>query len=160
MAYRDNVAKEILQTEQDYVNNLQTCINVFLNPLREAVGTKKEIVPQSVVKSIFSDFEIIHHLNAQLLEGLEPKVKNWHPTQTLGDIFIKIVRTYTLSSNCKMDFLKLYSNYIQNFNTSAEVISKWRKKSSFEKYLHESKRNPATRGLDLPDYLIMPIQRY
>lgn len=37
VAYRENVAREILQTEKDYVNNLMLLMNVFINPIKESL---------------------------------------------------------------------------------------------------------------------------
>lgn len=35
VAYRENVAREIFQTEKDYVNNLTLLLSVFINPIKE-----------------------------------------------------------------------------------------------------------------------------
>lgn len=35
VAYRENVAREILQTEKDYVSNLNLLMNIFMNPIKE-----------------------------------------------------------------------------------------------------------------------------
>jgi hypothetical protein len=37
VAYRENVAREILQTEKDYVNNLMLLMSVFINPIKESL---------------------------------------------------------------------------------------------------------------------------
>lgn len=175
-AYRDNVAKEILSTEQGsknfitsififvlvYVKNLGLCISVFLNPLREAIAKKKPIIEESQIKALFSDIEIIHQFNKNLLADLEPIVENWSPKQCLGKIFLKIVRIYVFFfSHCKkMDFLKIYRGYVQNFNNSLEALNQCRKKSSFEKFLLECKTVAEINLLDLSSFLIMPVQRH
>eukprot|EP00027_Filamoeba_sp_ATCC50430_P016850 CAMPEP_0168571736 /NCGR_PEP_ID=MMETSP0413-20121227/17521_1 /TAXON_ID=136452 /ORGANISM="Filamoeba nolandi, Strain NC-AS-23-1" /LENGTH=753 /DNA_ID=CAMNT_0008604661 /DNA_START=30 /DNA_END=2291 /DNA_ORIENTATION=+ len=146
-AYRDNVAKEILSTEQTYVQNLGTCIKCYYNPLKEAIANKKPIIDDTQLKTIFSDIVLIHSLNEQLLKELKPIVENWSPNKCLGQIFIKI-----------MDFLKIYSGYIQNFNASLDCIHQCSKKEKFEKFLLQAKEQTENK-MDLPSFLIMPVQR-
>lgn len=59
-----------------------------------------------------------------------------------------------------MDFLKIYSNYIQQFNSTLDLLHQLRKKSHIEKFLKECKENPETNKLDLPSFLIMPGKYY
>jgi hypothetical protein len=89
-----------------YVTNLGLCIKVnfistiflfthfrkhFLQPLRDAVKEKKHIIDMEAINAIFSDLEIIHNFNQQLLSELEPIVEKWSALQCLGKIFLKIV---------------------------------------------------------------------
>jgi hypothetical protein len=118
-----------------------------VSPLREAIRNKKPILEAEQVTAIFSDMEIIYSFNSQLLKDLTPIVQNWSVRQCLGAIFLKI-----------MDFLKIYSGYIQNFNTALDVLHQCRKKSSIDKFLTECKDHPEANKLDLASYLIMPGQ--
>jgi hypothetical protein len=109
---------------------------------------------------IFSDIEIIHNFNAELLKELEPIVLNWSPRQCLGNIFLKIVRSSEYNF-CQflfqMDFMKIYSNYIQNFNNALDMLHQCKsKKGNFEKFLQECRDNDEVNHLDLASYLIMP----
>jgi hypothetical protein len=58
-----------------------------------------------------------------------------------------------------MDFLKIYSGFISNYNRAIETLNACLKKSSFEKFLMECYQIPEMKRLDLPSLLIMPIQR-
>ncbi len=73
---------------------METCINVYLAPLREATAKKKPIIDEQQIRAIFSDIEIIHGFNKRLLSELEPIVGNFSPQQCLGNIFLKIVRHF------------------------------------------------------------------
>eukprot|EP01117_Protostelium_nocturnum_P003411 TRINITY_DN1442_c0_g1_i1.p1 TRINITY_DN1442_c0_g1~~TRINITY_DN1442_c0_g1_i1.p1 ORF type:complete len:806 (+),score=343.01 TRINITY_DN1442_c0_g1_i1:243-2660(+) len=148
-AHRDNCAKEILSTEQVYVKYLGLCITLFIKPLKEAAHKKKPILEESQIKSIFSDLEMIYSFNSTLLAELTPIVEKWNAGQCLGNIFLKI-----------MDYLKLYSGFIQNFNHSLDTIHGIRKNKAWEKFLVDVKlANPDLNRLDLPSLLIMPVQR-
>ena len=103
-AYRSRVAKEILETENHYVESLNTCINEYLIPLQNASAnpskTKTKIsapsLQTSTIRTIFSDIKMIHtfHLYS-VLNVILPRVESWNIYQCLGDIFLKIVSTAT-----------------------------------------------------------------
>eukprot|EP01119_Soliformovum_irregulare_P021238 TRINITY_DN7030_c0_g1_i1.p1 TRINITY_DN7030_c0_g1~~TRINITY_DN7030_c0_g1_i1.p1 ORF type:complete len:772 (-),score=249.29 TRINITY_DN7030_c0_g1_i1:38-2353(-) len=148
-AYRDNVAREILSTEDGYVKSIGMCVRFYYTPLKEALK-KKPIIDQENLNNIFSDIEMILNLNTKLLTDLSPIVKNWSPRARLGKIFLNIA-----------DFLKIYSKYISNFNNSLETLEKCKKKPNFEKFLFDvfNDSKAETNSLDLSSFLIMPIQR-
>jgi hypothetical protein len=86
------------------------------------MNAKKKWIEESNLPKIFSDIEVIHSFNSKLLEDLEPIVKKWSPTQCLGNIFLKIVTIFkgletSLTPIQQMDFLKIYTGYVQNFNS-------------------------------------------
>ncbi|PRP74759.1 hypothetical protein PROFUN_06620 [Planoprotostelium fungivorum] len=142
-AFRESVAKEILSTEEVYVNYLKLTIEVFIRPLREDLKNKKSILSQEQIQHIFSNMEMIYGFNHKLLEDIKPRVNNWGPSQSLGDT----------------DYLKIYSGYVENFNHSLEVIHSLGKKKEWEKFILEAKETPGLNRLDLPSLLIMPVQR-
>jgi hypothetical protein len=60
---------------------------VFYKPLLGA----HSIISHEDVAVIFSNSESIFNVNTTLLEELEHKMRNWSSTQTLGDLFLKMV---------------------------------------------------------------------
>jgi phosphopantothenate synthetase len=72
---------------------------VFLNPLKEAAAKKKPIIEEHQIRALFSDIEIIHQFNKNLLADLEPIVEKWSPKQCLGKIFLKIVILYSIQAD-------------------------------------------------------------
>lgn len=92
--------------------------------------------------------ELILKLNSVLLNDIESVISKWNngvTYQNLGKIFVSIV-----------DFLKIYKDYVQNFNRMLEVYTEYNNKSSFRKFLQETHSIPELNSLDLPSYLIMP----
>lgn len=58
-----------------------------------------------------------------------------------------------------MDYLKVYTAYVQNFNTSMAVIERVQKKKEVAAYFQKCKEHPEGKSLDLASFLIMPVQR-
>lgn len=51
---RSRVVGELVATERAYVRDLDVCSKVFLQPLRERVGTRKELLNLVEISYIFS----------------------------------------------------------------------------------------------------------
>lgn len=148
-AHRRNVAKEIVKTEEAYINNLTTLIEVFQEPLLEAVKNGKPILKQKHIKTIFHDsLSVIVNYNKELLSKLKPRVEEWTPWQCLGDIFLQFT-----------GFLKAYTQYVTDFSTVLSTYEMKRHKSKFSQFLMDCKLNPRTEYKELDSFLIEPIQR-
>eukprot|EP01087_Luapelamoeba_hula_P024917 TRINITY_DN9653_c0_g2_i2.p1 TRINITY_DN9653_c0_g2~~TRINITY_DN9653_c0_g2_i2.p1 ORF type:complete len:549 (+),score=102.94 TRINITY_DN9653_c0_g2_i2:51-1697(+) len=145
VAYRDHVAREILSTEKFYVESLKQLITVWLAPLNTA---SKPALKADEVMKIFSNIEIIYQLQTQLYESIQMIVKDWHTFACMGSIFLQI-----------MDFLKVYAVFVQNFTQSLAVLERVQKRKEVANYFEECKRHPGGGSLDLPSFLIMPVQR-
>ena len=142
---RVTIAQEILQTERSYVSGLTILINSYLRPLRE-----KNIISIQSIRRIFSDIEVLYGFNLQFLTNVENRMKNWNENeQKLGDIFLR-----------EVDYLKMYTNYVRNYNESVKEVSICKKKSpKFSEFLDQLRYSEECNGLDLTSYLIMPVQR-
>lgn len=149
IAYRARVAQEILSTEMQYVQLLLLLKRMFLDPLMQSQQTTKPILPLDDVKAIFSSLEVICAYNTDLLEQLKPRVQDWSPQQRLGDIFLQIC-----------GFLKVYTNYVANYNLSIHTLNRCRtKKDKFAQWLAEKEAANELNGLKLGALLILPVQR-
>jgi hypothetical protein len=67
-------------------------LQLWLNPLKIAIGTDNEIITQRDIEALFPNGEVIINLGAQLLELLSDRMDNWDPYQKIGDVFLKLVR--------------------------------------------------------------------
>ncbi|KAL6046959.1 RhoGEF domain containing protein [Balamuthia mandrillaris] len=148
VAYRDHVAHEILETERGYVTSLGNCINVWLKPLNEMANAGKPLISKEDIRAIFSDISVIHQFNTALLETLTERVAQWHTFACMGDLFLRII-----------DFFKVYTQYVQNFNTAMAALERVSKKKAVVTYFNKCKDHPECGKLDLPSFLIMPVQR-
>eukprot|EP01088_Endostelium_zonatum_P019435 TRINITY_DN6708_c0_g1_i1.p1 TRINITY_DN6708_c0_g1~~TRINITY_DN6708_c0_g1_i1.p1 ORF type:complete len:703 (-),score=192.48 TRINITY_DN6708_c0_g1_i1:79-2187(-) len=153
-AYRDHVAKEILSTETSYVKSLETLIEVWLRPLQpdpkqlDAKSPESKLLTHDQIRGIFSDIEIIHRLNSELLDKIKSRVEAWSKMSRLGDIFVSL-----------SDFLKVYTTFVQNFSNSMSIFDAVKKKKAVATYFNNCKNHPRSQSLDLPSLLIMPVQR-
>ncbi|ELR23936.1 RhoGEF domain containing protein [Acanthamoeba castellanii str. Neff] len=160
VAYRENVAREILQTEKDYVNNLMLLMSVFINPIKESLtdnvwkpknGSKLGEVTLKEVKSLYNDLQVIVNYNGKLLRDLTPRVEKWTPHQKLGDIFLQLGL-----------FLKVYTQYVKDYDRARSELAHARKNSlEFGAYITDLEKSNGAKleNKDIFAYLIMPVQR-
>eukprot|EP01102_Stenamoeba_stenopodia_P011655 TRINITY_DN3600_c0_g1_i1.p1 TRINITY_DN3600_c0_g1~~TRINITY_DN3600_c0_g1_i1.p1 ORF type:complete len:591 (-),score=150.50 TRINITY_DN3600_c0_g1_i1:22-1794(-) len=142
--HRQEVIKEILTTEKDYVRDLFILTSVFLLPLR-AIG----VLPETDIAKLFSNVEVFTNVNAQMLEQLEARVASAPPTGAcVGDVF-------KLMSN----FLKMYNNYCANYPSAIAFLSVLEKNTAFKHFLDICQSDDRCKGLTLNAYLIKPVQR-
>ncbi|TPX30256.1 hypothetical protein SmJEL517_g06146 [Synchytrium microbalum] len=153
MTRRNNIALEILTTEQSYLASLTTIQDAFINPLLSVMGSEREIISRKVFDKIIpSPFANIYELCRSLLARLNERLldPSWDPsTGRLGDIFLDTI-----------PYLKMYSVYIQNFNGALSLIEDQSKKNpKLSAFLHEESMKKAYKGLPIQAYLMTPVQR-
>lgn len=95
---RQEVIFELLQTERDYVRDLELIINLYLNPMR-----KKKIVSPKDLAVLFSNIEMLVPVNSLLLKTLSDSREVYPIIERVGDIFLKVA-----------DYLKMYNMYCGN----------------------------------------------
>ncbi|KAJ3428815.1 hypothetical protein M0812_24149 [Anaeramoeba flamelloides] len=135
--------QELIETEKTYVTHLKNIVIEFLFPLRN-----QKILDQTNIQQVFNNIESIYGLNSRLYDDLIKRQVNLSTLQW-ADIFSHFV-----------PFLKLYSEFISNYNNSLSAISRNIKKNpKFAKFLKQSYDLQKLKGLKLSDLLITPIQR-
>ncbi|KAN0034796.1 hypothetical protein ACTFIV_001328 [Dictyostelium citrinum] len=145
VAYREKVIQEILKTEEDYVKNLNICIKGYMEPL-----VSREVITKDQQKLIFSDIQIIYNFGNKFLDQLRNRCgNNWRVYQKISDLFLQISA-----------FLKVYTSYVQNYNTALETLEELKKKDKqFIQVLNEQKESQQINGKDITSFLIQPVQR-
>eukprot|EP00727_Mastigamoeba_balamuthi_P013980 m51a1_g9204 putative domain containing protein (531) ;mRNA; f:850-3162 len=137
---RAKVIAEISSTEKTYVDKLNVIIQVFLEPLRKAT-----VASAADVKTVFGDIEVIRNYNALMLESLQEA----RDAKAIADLF----------SNQLAHYLKTYSSYINNYETSLQKVQTLKANSDFAKFLKKAEADSRCTGLNLESLLIMPVQR-
>lgn len=90
---RDNIAKEILSTEQSYVTSLMVLREAYITPIKNSVGTKDEILNVEQANILFSNIDDIFKVNKELLKSLRQRMTDWDVAKTkIGDIFVNFVK--------------------------------------------------------------------
>eukprot|EP01117_Protostelium_nocturnum_P012808 TRINITY_DN4745_c0_g1_i1.p1 TRINITY_DN4745_c0_g1~~TRINITY_DN4745_c0_g1_i1.p1 ORF type:complete len:767 (-),score=332.45 TRINITY_DN4745_c0_g1_i1:38-2041(-) len=147
---RTQVAKEVFETERAYVSVLETLIRVYVKPLEDAVQKNKAILNAQEINVVFSNLKLIENVNKELLGGLAKKMENWTPTTTIGDVFLKL-----------SPFLKLYTQYVNNYIVSSNTINHLMETNpNFKAFLATASQDPESKKLgQLGNLLIQPVQR-
>ncbi|NXP16954.1 ARH38 factor, partial [Scytalopus superciliaris] len=85
MARRVKIIAELMQTEKDYISDLDLCIKEVIHPLRN-----KQIA-RFDVDGLFSNIELVHQVSAKLLSLLEEATTDVEPPmQIIGEVFLQI----------------------------------------------------------------------
>jgi hypothetical protein len=146
----DKVASELLQSERAYLKDVELLIQIYLDPLRRStkVGDESDCVVDLLqpveINGIFSNVEQIVGVNRVLLEALEKD----HSVANIAAAFQKMA-----------EHLKVYAVYCSNQEQSLRLIEETEKRLPvFKKWTVANQSKFISRGLDIRDFLIKPMQ--
>uniref|UniRef100_A0A8C0U9R2 FYVE, RhoGEF and PH domain containing 2 n=1 Tax=Cyanistes caeruleus TaxID=156563 RepID=A0A8C0U9R2_CYACU len=143
------IALELLETEQAYVNRLHLLDQVFYTELMKEAKTGK-MVPEEVVKMIFSNISSIYQFHAEFfLPELQKRMEDWNCNPRIGDVIQKLA-----------PFLKMYGEYVKNFDKAVELITAWSEKSPpFQELIADIQKRKVCANLTLQHHMLEPVQR-
>ncbi|XP_012881884.1 PREDICTED: FYVE, RhoGEF and PH domain-containing protein 3 isoform X2 [Dipodomys ordii] len=139
------IAQELLHTEETYVKRLHLLDQVFCTQLTEAG------IPQEVTTGIFSNISSIYRFHGQfLLPELQTRItEEWDTNPRLGDILQKLA-----------PFLKMYGEYVKNFDRAMGLVSTWTQRSlPFKDVIHSIQKQEVCGNLTLQHHMLEPVQR-
>uniref|UniRef100_A0A8C2WHA2 FYVE, RhoGEF and PH domain containing 1 n=1 Tax=Cyclopterus lumpus TaxID=8103 RepID=A0A8C2WHA2_CYCLU len=144
-----NIANELLHTEIAYVSKLHLLDQVFCARLLEEARSRSSF-PCDVVQGIFSNICSIYCFHQQfLLPALQKRMEEWDSNPRIGDILQKLA-----------PFLKMYGEYVKNFEGAMELLNIWTERSSpFQSIVQEIQREERCRNLTLQHHMLEPVQR-
>uniref|UniRef100_A0A8B9EX87 Epithelial cell transforming 2 n=1 Tax=Amazona collaria TaxID=241587 RepID=A0A8B9EX87_9PSIT len=147
---RWQVAKELYQTESNYVDILTTIIQLFQVPLEKEGQLGGPILAQEEIKTIFGSIPDILDVHTKIKEDLEDLMMNWTESKSIGDIVLKYSK----------DLLKTYPPFVNFFEMSKETITRCEKqKPRFHAFLKINQAKPECGRQSLAELLIRPVQR-
>ncbi|XP_068810343.1 protein ECT2 isoform X2 [Struthio camelus] len=147
---RWQVAKELYQTESNYVDILTTIIQLFQVPLEKEGQLGGPILAQEEIKTIFGSIPDILDVHTKIKEDLEDLMMNWTENRSIGDIILKYSK----------DLLKTYPPFVNFFEMSKETITRCEKqKPRFHAFLKINQAKPECGRQSLAELLIRPVQR-
>ncbi|XP_004943526.1 protein ECT2 isoform X1 [Gallus gallus] len=147
---RWQVAKELYQTESNYVDILTTIIQLFQVPLEKEGQLGGPILAQEEIKTIFGSIPDILDVHTKIKEDLEDLMVNWTESKSIGNIFLKYSK----------DLLKTYPPFVNFFEMSKETITRCEKqKPRFHAFLKINQAKPECGRQSLAELLIRPVQR-
>uniref|UniRef100_A0A8C5N1S4 FYVE, RhoGEF and PH domain containing 1 n=1 Tax=Gouania willdenowi TaxID=441366 RepID=A0A8C5N1S4_GOUWI len=144
-----NIANELLLTETAYVSKLHLLDQVFCLRLLEEARSRSSF-PCDVVHGIFSNICSIYCFHQQfLLPALQKRMEEWNSNPRIGDILQKLA-----------PFLKMYGEYVKNFDRSMELVNVWMERSApFKAIVQETQREERCGNLTLQHHMLEPVQR-
>ncbi|KAK2850940.1 hypothetical protein Q5P01_007216 [Channa striata] len=144
-----NIANELLHTETAYVSKLHLLDQVFCARLLEEARSRSSF-PCDVVQGIFSNICSIYCFHQQfLLPALQKRMEEWDSNPRIGDILQKLA-----------PFLKMYGEYVKNFDRAMELVNTWMERSAqFKAIIQEIQREERCGNLTLQHHMLEPVQR-
>ncbi|XP_069065453.1 FYVE, RhoGEF and PH domain-containing protein 1 isoform X3 [Pleurodeles waltl] len=144
-----HIANELLLTERAYVSRLHLLDQVFCARLMEEARSRGSF-PVEVVMGIFSNICSIYCFHQQfLLPELEKRMTEWDRNPRIGDILQKLA-----------PFLKMYGEYVKNFDRAMELVNSWMERSTpFKVIIHEVQSEEICGNLTLQHHMLEPVQR-
>lgn len=141
------VANEIVESERNYLRDLQVIIELYLTPLKS-----NGIVSAVDLRTIFSQVEVISKISETLLKKLQAAMEA-HQSQGVEIKFGKPILELC-------DFMKSYSMYVNNYEMAMQVVQQYKRTNKkFVKFLAETMKHERVRNHTIEDYLIIVIQR-
>uniref|UniRef100_A0A7N4P5I8 FYVE, RhoGEF and PH domain containing 3 n=1 Tax=Sarcophilus harrisii TaxID=9305 RepID=A0A7N4P5I8_SARHA len=140
-----NIANELLHTEEAYVKRLHLLDQVFCTKLAEAG------IPSEVTTGIFSNISSIYCFHGQfLLPELQTRItQEWSTNPRIGDILQKLA-----------PFLKMYGEYVKNFDRAMDLVNTWTQRSSpFKDVVQSIQKQEVCGNLTLQHHMLEPVQR-
>ncbi|EFA81156.1 calmodulin-binding protein [Heterostelium album PN500] len=141
---RTKIIEEIIETEKDYVRDLQIVLDVFLTPIRD-----KSMLQLKDINTLFSNLEILLSINKTMLEELEKDDEPSHYRTKVGQAFEKMSH-----------YLKMYNAYCSNQQAALKILEDEQEKNeAFKNFLESCMSDSRCRGLPLLSFIIKPVQR-
>ncbi|XP_012925391.1 dynamin-binding protein isoform X3 [Heterocephalus glaber] len=141
---RTKVVEELLQTERDYIRDLEMCIERVMVPLQQAQ------VPNIDFEGLFGNMQMVIKVSKQLLAALEI-------SDAVGPVFL----------DHRDDLEGTYKIYCQNHDEAISLLEIYEKDEKIQKHLQDSLADlkslynewGCTNYINLGSFLIKPVQR-
>uniref|UniRef100_A0A8D2KYQ8 FYVE, RhoGEF and PH domain containing 3 n=1 Tax=Varanus komodoensis TaxID=61221 RepID=A0A8D2KYQ8_VARKO len=108
-------------------------------------------IPNEVITGIFSNISSIYCFHGQfLLPELKTRITDeWNTNPRLGDILQKLA-----------PFLKMYGEYVKNFDRAMDMVNTWIQRSSpFKDIIQNIQKQEICGNLTLQHHMLEPVQR-
>ncbi|KAJ3318153.1 Intersectin 1 (SH3 domain protein) [Boothiomyces sp. JEL0866] len=134
---RSEAVVELIQTERAYVEDLQTLVEYFYNPMLEM---------EVKVDVLFSNLLEILCVNSTILEEFENTFAAGEP---IGQVYLN-----------HLDDLECYKGYCENMARASAYLQSCRTENpAIHEFLKGQQNLPQCKHLDLSSFLLKPMQR-
>ncbi|XP_029383476.1 dynamin-binding protein isoform X2 [Echeneis naucrates] len=141
---RSKVIEELLQTEKDYIKDLQMCVKEIIEPLQ------KKQVKNVDFDGLFGNISSVIDLSQRLLNTLQE-------TDSTGKVFVDF----------KPELEEVYKIYCQNHDDAISLLESYEKDENIQRHVLECLERlraiyrewGKTNYINLGSFLIKPVQR-
>uniref|UniRef100_A0A8D3C0C5 Dynamin-binding protein n=1 Tax=Scophthalmus maximus TaxID=52904 RepID=A0A8D3C0C5_SCOMX len=141
---RSKVIEELLQTEKDYIKDLQMCVKEIIEPLQ------KKQVKNVDFDGLFGNIGSVIDLSQRLSDTL-------HETDSIGKVFLDF----------KVELEEVYKIYCQNHDDAISLLESYEKDENIQRHVLECldrlramyREWGKTNYINLGSFLIKPVQR-
>lgn len=146
---RQLLVKGVLDSEKVYLDILTVLIN-YKKLLETNSASTQPVISREDVDIIFSNIETIYRIHSEFVTSLEPKVKDWHHEESIGEIFKIMISKF-------IDF----GNYLTNYKQAVSTIHRCSQDN--EQFQELAQKIVVTSTVkessSLEDALFKPVQR-
>ncbi|XP_076434762.1 uncharacterized protein LOC143274737 [Babylonia areolata] len=114
---RDNMLKmrhllvsSILETERHFLQHLDILVH-YKRMLEASCKTSQPVISTEDIEAIFSNLQKLQEVHKEFVDGLQKRVDDWSPEQTIGDVFKLLVVMFPHSGE-----------YAENYPTAVATI--------------------------------------
>ncbi|KAK4871680.1 hypothetical protein RN001_015804 [Aquatica leii] len=147
MRKRNSLVFRMVESEEEYTEQMEVLISCFLRPFKMAASSKKPPCSHEDVNSIFLNSETVLFLHQIFLKGLTSRLESW-PTLVLGDLFSML-----------LPMLSIYQEYVRNHHYSLQVLTECKQSQPFAALLARLENKPACHGRSLETFLTYPMHQ-
>ncbi|XP_041671161.1 dynamin-binding protein isoform X2 [Cheilinus undulatus] len=135
---RSKVIEELLQTEKDYIKDLQMCVEEIIEPLQ------RKQVKNVDFDGLFGNINSVIDLSQRLSDSL-------HDTDSIGKVFLDF----------KGELEEVYKIYCQNHDDAISLLESYEKDENIQCHVLEclERLRGKTNYINLGSFLIKPVQR-
>ncbi|XP_056285102.1 dynamin-binding protein isoform X2 [Pseudoliparis swirei] len=135
---RSKVIEELLQTEKDYIKDLQMCVEEIIEPLQ------RKQVKNVDFDGLFGNIGSVIDLSTRLFETLQD-------ADSIGNIFLDF----------KAELEEVYKVYCQNHDDAIALLESYEKDKNIQQHVLEclERLRGKTNYINLGSFLIKPVQR-
>ncbi|KAF9318836.1 RHO1 GDP-GTP exchange protein 2 [Podila horticola] len=146
---RQEAIFEVIQTEHNYVRDLELMEEIFIAPLRasDIVDPSKR---ETLIEDVFLNFQEVLALNKRLLQDLRTRQEQQPLVESIGDVLLPHI----------IGFDQVYTSYIPRIAHSEFAYKREEAQNpKFAQFLKDCTRHPEARRLGLRHFVYQPYQR-
>ncbi|KAG0250360.1 RHO1 GDP-GTP exchange protein 2 [Mortierella polycephala] len=146
---RQEAIFEVVNTEHNYVRDLELMEEIFITPLRSGSIVDPEKL-EALIEDVFLNYKEIIEVNKKLLKALRIRQEEQPLVESIGDILLSHI----------VEFEEIYSRYVPRIALSEFAYKKEEAQNpKFAQFLQDCTRHPEARRLGLRHFLGQPYQR-